>query len=377
MVLKTSHVLIALSIFAALWFFWPPAEKMSSVPTPKVASDAPVQTSTPKSQSELPKNAVVVEDPGVLLAEGQQLELPPMPAPGLPLALAKSALEQRAQAGDLPAAMRLLDETKCCATRASSMTYLLITRPPQLDPEEAKFFDALLIGIKTHQQTMQQRCGELQHNSIYSKTAQKLARAAGDPLSVIEFARSPPLVGGSIRAQIEHLQERERDAIPGLHRLVSAGNLDAVMLLGSLYATPSYHGDLGSLVQQNWESTAVYNLLYLRAGGRAYRSRLQSFADQMTARLSPEQLQSAKARALEIYNTAFAGRTASEYGIAFVAPGLQQEPGFTATARYPGESACPIVPGTQSEAQSRMLKRIFAKLRPSSATPPALSTPQR
>ena len=382
MYLRTSHVLICLSVFAALWIFWPPGQTPSSSQTTPVAPAVPVvTTATPQSGPEVPPHPAVVEgvveDPGMQLVEGQQLELLPMPAPDLPLAVSHSALVQRAQAGDLPAAMRLLDESKCCGTRNISTNYLLNIRPTNLDAEEAKFFDAYLTGIKTHEQTMQRRCGDITKTSIDIKAAQKWARAAGDPLSLIEFARSPPLFGASIAAQIQQLQERERDAIPSLHRLVSQGNLDAVMLLASLYATPNLHGDLGSLVQQDLETTAVYDMLYLRAGGRAYRARLEAFTAQMNTRLTPEQLQSAKTRALEIYNTAFAGRTSSEYGIAFVAPGLQQEPGFAATARYPGASACPVVPGTQSEVQSSMLRRIFAKMQAPSTRPPGPNVPQR
>ena len=380
MYLRTSHALIGLSIFAALWFFWPVTPKTSYVPTSEAANDAPVATAMPREGLEMSPNPPLVEspfveDPEIYHARGQQPELLPMPAPSLPLALTQSALAQRALVGDLPAAMRLLDESKCCGTRNISMNYLLKIRPTGLDPEEAKFFGDLLDGVKTHEQTMQQRCGDLIQSQIDIQTAQKWARAAGDPVSVIDFARSPPLFGRSIAEQIKRLQERERDAIPSLHRLVSQGNLDAVMLLGSLHATPNYHGDLGSLVQQDWESTAVYNLLYLRAGGRAYRSRLETFSAQMSTRLSPEQLQSAKARALEIYNTAFAGRIASEYGVAFVAPGLQQEAGFTATARYPGASACPTVPGTQTQDQKNMMMRIFAKMRQTGASPPGHSAP--
>ena len=111
MYLRTSHVLIGLSIFAALWIFWPPAEKMSSVPTAKAAIDASVQPPTAQGQSKLPQNATVAKGPGIQLKENQKLELPPMPALDLPLAMSQLALVQRAQAGDLPAAMKFLRVT--------------------------------------------------------------------------------------------------------------------------------------------------------------------------------------------------------------------------------------------------------------------------
>lgn len=375
--LRSSHVLIGLSIFAALWFLWPQAQKPSNIastqaPVEAAAVKPPVQAASPRGVAEPAQNPTVVENTAL-----ENLDLPPLPAPDLPLAVSQSALVKRAQAGDLPAAMRLLDESKCCGTRNITTHYLLNIRPTDLDAEETKFYDNFVIGMKTHEQTMQQRCGDIKKTSIDIKAARKWARAAGDPLSVIEFARSSPLFGVSIADHIQHLQERQRDAIPSLHRLVSQGNLDAVMVLASLHATPSVHGDLGSLVQQDIETAAVYDMLYLRAGGRAYRARMEFFMAQMNTRLTSEQLTLAKARALEIYNAAFAGRTTSEYGIASVAPGLLQETGFAADARYPGASACPILPGTQTEMQSSMMLRIIAKIRPTGAMRPGSTTPQR
>jgi hypothetical protein len=376
MYLRTTHVVIGLVLFAALWFFWPHAAQndAAKIDNTGVASD-PLRSIAPVSAA--PQQTNPAEDREQKLTEAQPLELLPMPVPALPFAQARAALEQRAQAGDLPAAMRLLDESKCCGTVHVGMNYLLRIRPPAMSAEETKIFDELLTRIKSHEQTMQLRCGDLKKNPLNYQAIQKWARAAGDPLSVIEFTRARPNYGASIQEQIKQLQERERDAIPSLHRLVAQGNLDAVMMLASLHATPGYHGDLGSLVKQDWETTAVYNLLYLRAGGRAFRTRVQSFAAQMSTRLTPEQLQAAKTRAADIYDASFAGRTASEYGVPMVAPGLRQEADFAATPRASGASACPALPGPQSQAQRDTITRILARMNPSTASSaaPTANTP--
>jgi len=277
--------------------------------------------------------------------------MPPLDAP---LAESLRALEALAWAGDAAAATRLYEQAKCCAeTDNMAMLVSGITASEQWSNQQ----DAVNGGaprvrteypnaMKDHLLSLNAYCGKVP-TRLFQRLPeyQTLARRTDDPIAILEFVRTDLRRNAlPMHEQIAVLNERQSEALNSLSALVACGNLDAVVLLASLHATPALHGDLGKQVEQSWPTTAVYNHFYLYAGGRAYRAQYENFVRLMATRLSPSQMSTAREQAQQLWQRYCANKPFAETAPSGLAPGLAADPAFVPSPRYQGERSCPQRP---------------------------------
>lgn len=286
--------------------------------------------------------------PGKSLADAM-----PLPEATLPLAKSLIELERLADLGDAHAALRLYDEAKCCATLPDMTMSLasMATRPPGhtgASAEQLAQQSQFLQAAKDHVIQLNAFCG-----SVPSRLAQNLARyqalaeqSGSVPIQLEFLAGESPYTPNfrqkPLRERIVSLQRFERDALGTLHSLIARGNLDAVAMMAAIHATPALHGDLGSLVKEDYYVTAVYDLLYLQAGGRAYRAQYEGFVrNRLPQRLSPARLAQARLEADALYLRYFKSAATTEYASAGSIRALLPAPNFKGSERYPGARICP------------------------------------
>lgn len=329
----------------------------ASAPVPAVA-DAPAAASAP------PPPAAAIGDAAaddVVTIPIARKVLPVQPAPAAPAAVAPErvpsppldvplgdalpALEIRAHAGDVQARLRLYHHSRCCKD-IDSLSGAIAASRSQAVPEPLR---AYVPQLESYLLELDALCGKVpRFTPAQLQRYHSWAREAGDPLALIEFATGAPIQvrlsdEGSFDEQIQRLQARRDGALPALQRALESGNLDAVSVLASLHATPDQHRELGGLVQQSWQTTAVYNFLYLRAGGQAFRRQYETFVATMQRRLKPAELAQAQQQAEALYQRHFAGKPVTEFAPGLV-PGLSPGPDFQPSEPLPGLAQCPVRP---------------------------------
>ncbi|MCU0756442.1 MAG: hypothetical protein MUE46_15195 [Xanthomonadales bacterium] len=275
----------------------------------------------------------------------------PIPPPSMPFGEALAALESHAGAGDVQARIRLYHQARCCKDMDGVSAYVASARSPHFPDSQRAHLQAL----ESYLLALDAICGKVPRlGNARLQRYQSWAREVGDPVALLEFASSLPMSFSYVEAtsfdeQIQRLQARRDGALPALQRALESGNLDAVTLLASLHATPNLHRELGSLVQQSWPTTAVYNLLYLRAGGQAFRRQYEGFVTMMQRRLTPAELAMAQQQAEALYQRHFAGKPITEFAPGLV-PGLLPAPEFLPSPALPGLARCPVrpIPGVSS-----------------------------
>jgi hypothetical protein len=318
----------------------------SPEPAPRMK---PIATAAPKVSA--PHSEVALIGSAVALMPSAPARLQALPDASVKLADSIAALTKSAEAGEVQAAARLMHEAKCCQQMAGLVYSLeqwprLESRLRQLSPDARAKAKQMLSGELIE---MDRFCGTLKDQTlgkilVAGNPIRELLRER-DPATRLRWLKNPEdyqFRRPGVRARIEALQVYEQTALASLHQLIASGNLDAVAINAAIHATPNLHGDLGSLVQQDWYTTAIYNYLYIRAGGGAYRQRIQGFIDERMPRvLTPIQLAQAKAEADTIYERYFKGKAITEYGTELL--GLTVEKAFQPTPAAGSERKCPTI----------------------------------
>lgn len=341
-------IVLAATLAVGLWY-WPASSGLSS-PRPDTPSEPTMPAAAAGKVAEheplsVPIARKVQAAAPVPVAAAEVAERLPIPSLSIPFGDALAALEFHADAGDVQARIRLYHQSRCCKDMDGISGVIAASRSQPV-PES---FRAHLPELESYLLALDAQCGKVpRFSSAQLQRYQRWAREAGDPVALIEFATGMPLNFmpaeiGSFDEQIQRLQARRDGALPALQRALEGGNLDAVTLLASLHATPSLHRELGSLVEQSWQTTAVYNFLYLRAGGQAFRRRYEDFVAVMQHRLKPTELAVAQQQAEALYQRHFAGRPTTEFAPGLV-PGLHPGPDFRPSAALPGLPHCPVRP---------------------------------
>lgn len=342
----------------------PAAPSASAAPPPPAGGTAGVvdtdSTSIPIARKAVPALSAPAAAAPIV---AERVPVPPL---SMPFGDALPALEANASAGDVQARLRLYHHSRCCQDLDSISGAIAASRAQPL-PEHVRAF---VPDLESYLLALDALCGKVpRFTSQQLQRYRNWARDAGDPVALIEFAAGTPITvrptdSASFDEQIQRLQARRDGALPALQRALESGNLDAVTMLASLHATPNLHRELGSLVQQSWQTTAVYNFLYMRAGGQAFRRQYENFISQMQRRLTPAELAQAQQQAEALYQRHFAGKPVTEYAPGLV-PGLSPGPDFRPTAVLPGLAQCPIRPSLRPPPPTS----------PPPARPPVAATP--
>lgn len=339
-------VLVA-TLAVGLWR-WSASTDMpsASASAPARTDPAPPPEQTPSGSPAEPLSIPIARKRPTVTAElpaiAEQVPIPPL---SMPIGDALAALEAHASAGDRQARIRLYHQTRCCRDLDQVSRYVAAGRTAQF-PESQQ---AHLAEMEVYLLALDELCGEFPRlSNARMQRYQTWAREAGDPVAILEFASGTPNFftyadPGSFDEQIQRLQARRDGALPALQRALERGNLDAVTLLASLHATPTLHRELGGLVDQSWQTAAVYNFLYLRAGGRAFRPQYEGYVLVMRHRLKPDELERAQQQADALYQRHFAGKPVTEFAPGLV-PGLIPAVDFQPTPALPGLAQCPIRP---------------------------------
>lgn len=339
-------VLVA-TVAVGFWRWSAPTDPpTASASAPSQTDPAPPPVQAPSgSPAEALSIPIARKRPTVTAEVPAIAEQVPMPPLSMPVGDALAALEAHASAGDRQARVRLYHQARCCRDLDQVSRYVAAGRTAQF-PESQK---AHLAEMEAHLLALDGLCGQFPRlSNARMQRFQNWAREAGDPVAILEFASGAPNFysytdPGSFDEQIQRLQARRDGALPALQRALESGNLDAVTLLASLHATPSLHRELGGLVEQSWQTAAVYNLLYLRAGGRAFRPQYEGFVSVMRHRLKPDELERAQQQADALYQRYFAGKPVTEFAPGLV-PGLIPAADFQPTPALPGLAQCPTRP---------------------------------
>ncbi len=358
-------LLVLVATLAVGFWRWPaPTDTPASSPAAPSDQSAPAATqSTSAEPLSIPiarKVSPATPAPSAAAVVAERVPIPPL---SMPFGDALAALESHASAGNVQARIRLYHQARCCKDM-DSVSSVIATSRSQPVPEN---FRALLPELESYLLALDAVCGKVpRFTNRQIQRYQSWAREAGDPVALIEFASGMPMNFmpseiGSFDDQIRRLQARRDGALPALQRALENGNLDAVTMLASLHASPSLHRELGGLVEQSWQTTAVYNYLYLRAGGQAFRRQYENFVAVMQRRLKPAELALAQQQAEALYQRHFAGKPVTEFSPGLV-PGLYPGPDFQPSSALPGLAHCPVRPAPRL---------------PPTPTPPPARSPSR
>lgn len=343
-------ILLLTVLIAALAFSfwqWPaPADSPPAHADPSLLAATPVAPDAGTETHGVPIARKVTPAPTPTpVAAVEVAERVPLPPLSMPLGDALAALEANASAGDVQARIRLYHQSRCCKDMDSVSGMIAASRTQAL-PD---YFRAQIPELESYLLALDALCGKVpRFTAAQLQRYQSWARDAGDPVALIEFASGMPInvmpmETGSFDEQIQRLQARRDGALPALQRALEGGSLDAVSMLASLHATPRLHRELGSLVEQSWQTTAIYNFLYLRAGGQAFRQQYENFVAIMPRRLKPAELALAQQQAEALYQRHFAGKPVTEFAPGLV-PGLSPGADFQPSSALPGLAHCPVRP---------------------------------
>jgi hypothetical protein len=281
-------------------------------------------------------------------------ELPPLPPAEQPLADAYEVLEKRARAGDVQAASRLAQDALCCAgmdMAASALDYFNNRAPQNTDRQQVVQQAAMRAVAEDNLLKLRGYCGKspMQRPPQLFDLALRAAEL-GDPVMTMELLGGRRLMGmlqSQAVAEYERVGRYRDRALDLITRQVQQGNLDAVRLLAAAHANPDLHSTLGGLLERDPQAVLVYDLLYLRAGGQAYRGRFNGFVERMRqqpALLSGVDFPAAEQQAEQLYQQYFAGRTPSETGQPRLAM-LEPDDGWSAPpASLARMRTCPAQP---------------------------------
>jgi hypothetical protein len=328
-------------------------EEIAAVEAPNAERTAPVTTPNPSGPAVRPATQLSTIERSVSTQPAKPaLAALPLPEATLPLAKSLTELERLANLGDVNAALRLYDEAKCCAGLPDitlSIANMAAKPRNSYEPTEARDRQSQFIqAAKDHMIALNTFCGAVPTSLPRDLARYRTLAEQSNSISMqLEFLSGespfqPRFMQKPLRERIESLQRFERDAIPTLHRLIARGNLDAVAIIAAIHATPELHGDLGSLVKRDIYTTAVYDQLYLQAGGTAYRAQYQNFIrNRLPSQLSPEQLAQSRTEADSLHQRYFKNASTTEFGGADRIRGLQPAIDFQGSAAYPGARTCP------------------------------------
>ena len=331
-----------------------PAEEIAAGEVPNAGRAAPASAPNRSGLAVLPATQLsTIERSLNALPAKPVLPAQALPEATLPLAKSLPELERLAKLGDVNAALRLYDEAKCCASLPDMTLGIanMSARPPgspSLSAEQIAGRDRFAQAAKDHIITLNAFCGAVPTRLVRDLPRYRtLAEQSNSVAMQLEFLAGespyqPNYRPKPLRERIVSLQRFEREAIGTLHGLIARGNLDAVAMMAAIHATPQMHGDLGSLVKTDLYVTAVYDLLYLQAGGRAYRGQFEGFVrDRLPRQLSATQLVQARAEADALYQRYFKRAATTEFGGAIRIMGLQPVKDFQGSPPYPGARTCP------------------------------------
>lgn len=145
-------------------------------------------------------------------------DLPPEPPAGLRLAESLAALRQRAEAGDIDAALRLAREQQLCLHALAAMPYLPVQSTEDLDLE------ALRCLHRAH-------CTDLRVGELNPIEALGHAALAGDQDAAVAYAGAPLQMLGHVTDPTTTLQQWEQLAPALLDTALQAGHPLALALL--------------------------------------------------------------------------------------------------------------------------------------------------
>lgn len=237
-------------------------------------SKAPGESSSDSvSADSRPVSAVVARELAVFDSVYQPLVDDELIPEEMLFAEALDRLLESAKAGNAKAADRLVADAKCCRSLP-----LLTTTLVRWSDQPSEFAAQWIPMMSRDIVVLEKRCGLVPGKLVGSIfDFEQIAVAASAPQASIEWLqrRVDTPLRLSIEQRIAALSEFKLLAMSRLQTLIKQGNLDALVLYGSIYSEPEKFGDLGSLVLSNAALSAGAFQAYLESGARSYPAQVR------------------------------------------------------------------------------------------------------
>lgn len=182
------------------------------------ASAAPVQSTATAA----PRWILTPQQNAAAAMTAAARDLPPLPPSGLRLADSMTALRQRAEAGDVDAALRLSREQQICLHALAAVPYLPAKATEDLDLEALRCLH-------------QAHCADLRIGELNPIEALGLAAIAGDPDAAVAYTGAPLQMLGPVSDPITTLQRWEQQTPALLDGALQAGHPLALALLAEVW----------------------------------------------------------------------------------------------------------------------------------------------